>query len=238
MKRMSQEEAAEAFDDFAQKAVGAVAPKISTAKRWFKRILAVFLVLLSIPFFLSSAKMFGLVILAVGLYLAAGGFLNYKAEKIAGGLLFVVAGIAFAFFGYNSYQRGMQSKNWPVAKGSVIQSKIEKRTETTGSGSSKRKVVKSYPIVKYTYSVGSQSYQSSRITFGQSKNVHQTVARYPKGENIQVHYDPEDPGQAVLEPGGDTTFSLVFMGLGAALFAVGLFSAAKYWKMSKAISQA
>jgi energy-coupling factor transporter transmembrane protein EcfT len=238
MKRMSQEEAAEAFDDFAQKAVNTVAPKISTAKRWLKRILAVFLILLSIPFFLSSAKVFGLVILVFGLYLAAGGFLSYKLEKIAGGLLFVVAGIAFACFGYTSYQKGLESKNWPVAKGSVTQSEIEKRTETTGSGTSRRKVVKSYPVVKYTYSVGNRDYQSGRITFGQSKDAHHTVARYPKGKNIQVYYNPENPAEAVLEPGGDATLSIVFIGLGAVLLVIGLVTASKFRKMSKALSQA
>ncbi|MFZ0449149.1 MAG: DUF3592 domain-containing protein [Desulfatiglandaceae bacterium] len=238
MARMSKEEAAEAFDDFAQKAVGIVAPKISTAKRWLKRILAVFLILLSVPFFLSNAKVFGLVILTFGLYFAAGGFLDYRLEKIAGGMLFVVAGIAFAFIGYTSYQRGMESKNWPVANGSVIQSKIEKRTETTGTGTSKRKVVKSYAVVKYTYAVGNRDYQSSRITFGQSKDAYKTVSRYPKGKNIQVYYDPENPAQAVLEPGGDKTMSIVFIGLGAILLVMGLITASKFWKMSKALSHA
>jgi hypothetical protein len=238
MARMSKEEAAEAFDDFAQKAVGIVAPKISTAKRWLKRILAVFLILLSVPFFLSNAKVFGLVILTFGLYFAAGGFLDYRLEKIAGGMLFVVAGIAFAFIGYTSYQSGMESKNWPVANGSVIQSKIEKRTETTGTGTSKRKVVKSYAVVKYTYAVGNRDYQSSRITFGQSKDAYKTVSRYPKGKNIQVYYDPENPAQAVLEPGGDKTMSIVFIGLGAILLVMGLITASKFWKMSKALSHA
>jgi hypothetical protein len=237
MDRMSKEEAAEAFGEFAQKAVGAVEPKISAAKRWFKRILGAFLILLSIPFFLSSAKVFGLVILTFGLYLAAAGFLNYRMGKIAGSLLFVVVGIAFAFFGYNSYQKGMASKNWPVANGSVIQSKIEKRTETTGSGNRRRKVVRSHPVVKYTYSVGNRDYQSSRITFGQSKDAYKTVARYPKGKSVQVYYDPENPAQAVLEPGGDKTMSIVFIGLGAVLLAMGLVTASKFWKMSKALSQ-
>lgn len=242
MKRMSSQETMEAFGEFAQKAERIVKPTLSKAKRWFFCILGVFIVLVGLLISLVSTgamgKVIGLGILAFGLYIALSRFLPYKVGKIAAGLLFVVIGVAFAFIGYHSYQLGKQSKDWPVAKGSVIQSKIEKRTETTGSGSNRRKVVRSYAVVKYTYAVGNRDYQSSRIAFGQSKNAHEIVVRYPKGKSIQVYYDPQKPDQAVLEPGADPTFSIVFIGIGVVLALMGLAVAARYRKMTKVLSQA
>lgn len=240
MKRMSKEETGEAFGEFAQKAERFAKPKIARAKGCFFSLIGVFVGFLGTTLFWlqteTMGKAMGLGILAFGLFILAKTFLPYRAEKIASGLLFVVVGAVFAYFGYSSYQLGMQSKDWPVAKGSVIQSEIEKRTEFTGTGSSRRKVVKSYAVVKYTYSVGNREFQSGRITFGQSKNAHNTVARYPKGRSIQVHYDPQKPDQAVLEPGADATLSLVFIGLGVVLALIGLRVAAGFWKRAKVLS--
>lgn len=241
MKRMSKEETAEAFGEFAQKAERFAKPKIAKAKGCFFSIIGLFVGFLGgAVFWLQTetmGKVIGLGILTFGLFILAKTFLPYRAEKIASGLLFVVIGAAFAYVGYSSYQLGLQSKDWPVAMGSVIQSEIEKRTEYTGTGSSRRKVVKSYAVVKYTYSVENRDYQSGRITFGQSKNPHNTVARYPKGKSIQVYYNPRKPDQAVLEPGADKTLSLVFIGLGVVLALIGLRFAAGYWKRSRVLSQ-
>lgn len=244
MKRMSKEETAETFGEFAQKAERIVKPKIAKAKRWFFCIIGVFIVLVGLLIFLVSTgamgKVIGLGILAFGLYIALSRFLPYKVEKVASGLLFVVVGAAFAFIGYHAYQLGTQSKDWPVAKGSVIQSEIRESRRTSGSGSNRRTVVEHLPEVVYNYNVEGQSYRSSRITFGavNKLNARKTVARYPKGKRIDVFYDPQKPDQAVLEPGADPTFSIVFIGIGVVLALMGFSVAARYWKKTKALSQA
>ena len=46
------------------------------------------------------------------------------------------------------------------------------------------------------------------------------VARYPKGTRIKVYYDPDTPGNAVLEP-GDTLRAWLTIGFGAVLMIVG-----------------
>lgn len=242
MKRLSQQETLEAFGEFAQKAERIVKPKITKAKSCLFSIIGIFVAFLGLMIFLLSSetmgKVIGLGILVFGLYIVASSFLPDKAAKIAGGLLFVVIGAAFAFFGYRSYQLGTQSKEWPVAKGSVIQSEVVKRTRTTGTGTNRRKVVEYVPEVAYTYNVDGQSYRSSRITFDavNKLNARETVARYPKGKRIGVFYDPQKPDRAVLEPGADPTGGLVFIGLGVGLAFMGAFSSVNHWRRARALS--
>ena len=187
----------------------------------------------------TMGKVIGLGILVFGLYIAASKFLPYRAGKVASGLLFVVIGAAFAFFGFRSYQLGIQSKGWPATNGSVIQSEVVKRTRTTGTGANRRKVVEHIPEVAYSYSVDGQPYRSSRITFGaiNKLNAGKTVARYPKGKRIKVFYNPQKPDQAVLAPGAGATGSLVFIGIGIGLALMGAFSSIKYLKPAGAIAQ-
>ena len=243
MERMSEKETMEAFGEFAEKAENLVKPKITKAKGCLFCIIGVFVGFLGILIFLlqneTMGKVFGLAILAFGLYVAASPVLPYKANKITGGLLFFAVGVVFAYFGYSSYQLGTQSKDWPVAKGSVIQSEIRESRRTTGSGTNKRTVTELRPEVKYTYNLDGQSYESSRITFGAINKLDagKTVARYPKGKQIDVFYNPQKPDQAVLEPGTDPTGSLVFIGIGVILAFVGATTSVKHWKRSKALSQ-
>lgn len=243
MKRMSEQETAEAISEFAQKAENIVKPKITKAKGCFFCIIGVFVVFLGLMIFLlqteTMGKVIGLGILVFGLYIAAATFLPFKANKIASGLLFVVIGAAFAFFGYRSYQLGKQSLDWPVAKGSVIQSEIRESLRTTGSGTNKRTVTEHIPEVTYTYNVDGQSYQSSRITFGavNKLNAGNTVARYPKDKPIEVFYNPQKPDQAVLEPGAEPTSNLVFMGIGVILLIAGASTLFKHLKKTKVLPQ-
>lgn len=239
-KRLSAEETAEAFQDMVNKGARSLTPKIQKGKRWLKRIAAVFFILLSIPLFLTGARVVGFGVLVLGLYFFAGGFFSDKIEKIAGCTLFVLGGLVFGVHGYTVYQNGVASENWPTAEGTVIQSEIKKSERTTGTGSSKRTEVRHIPQVAYTYTVDGQSYRSSRITFGaiNALNAGATVNRYPKGKSIEVFYDPKNPDEAVLQPGAQTTSSIFFMGLGAIFAVIGLKQLSTQLKRSKALSQA
>jgi hypothetical protein len=61
--------------------------------------------------------------------------------------------------------------------------------------------------VVYTYSVNNETYTSSKITIGDPpfysniSTAKQTIAEYPPGKIVQVHYDPELPALSALIPG-------------------------------------
>lgn len=59
--------------------------------------------------------------------------------------------------------------------------------------------------IAYEYSVGERTYLGSRISAFAASSSNKTVwerlaDRYPVGSTVEVHYDPTDPQQSVLNP--------------------------------------
>jgi hypothetical protein len=103
--------------------------------------------------------------------------------------------IAFPFAIWNArktIQRAKESAAWPSTTGTI-----------TASGT-KKVMFRSQPRVAYSYAVNGTSYVSERISFAAGvppKETESVVARYPVGKEVNVHYAPEKPSDAVLEPG-------------------------------------
>ncbi|BBO76634.1 hypothetical protein DSCW_40510 [Desulfosarcina widdelii] len=201
-KRYSEDETKALFKDFVNKADTSMAPKIKTAKRWGKRVVGIFLVLIALPFLLSGVGMGGLITMGVGLFLLAGSFLSPAMEKLAFAVLFLAVGIVIAGFSYNGYRTSLASKSWPNVTGSIVQSEIEKQTSTSGEGADKKTTVKEYPKIAYQYHIDGHQYKSAKISYLSSiGSARQVVSRYPQGKTIPVYYNPDKPEQAVLVPG-------------------------------------
>lgn len=149
---------------------------------------------------------------AVGIALASG----------LGGI-FIVAGAA-------AHWRSRRACAWPSADGEIVRSDlIEHRGDDWGDAPS-------YAAdVAYVYHVDGTRYEATRIAFGyDSMRLPETVAafklrRYPLGARVRVFYNPQAPGDAVLEP-GRARYALALIGFGAALAAggVGLLFAVQY----------
>jgi hypothetical protein len=60
--------------------------------------------------------------------------------------------------------------------------------------------------VRYTYEVNGRQYSGDRLTVGVrisatfSAFAKRAAARYPVGMEVDVHYNPESPGESVLHP--------------------------------------
>ena len=83
------------------------------------------------------------------------------------------------------------------------------------------------PIVRYRYRVGGRDLESDQIRIGGVALMTRVlagglVARYPVGAHVDVHIDPDDPGNALLEqsnPGALIAFTVVFGFIAAVLTA-------------------
>jgi hypothetical protein len=121
--------------------------------------------------------------------------------------------------------RAIASLNWPATQGIVIASKVE----ASGFSTDESRV----PSVSYRYSVNGKEYVSSAIEVvvvgngNTDSSARQVVERYPRGKQVEVHYDPGDPARAYLEPGfpnNDIFVSLLFIagvGMGFLLLCAG-----------------
>ena len=105
---------------------------------------------------------------------------------------------------------------WPTAEGRVLDSRLREVHDHDGT------TWQAY--VLYEYSVDGVGYRSDvlQLEAGSSsftKGAQKTIARYSIGSVVPVYYNPEAPGDAMLEPGKMTWW--VFLG-GALFFLVGV----------------
>jgi hypothetical protein len=100
-----------------------------------------------------------------------------------------------------------QSASWPVTPGRIVASGVESyidwHRENSDTGPPRRYYK---PSVVYSYDVKGHQYRGDRISPGLKISAtipalaDRAARRYPIGTAVNVHYNPEDPGESVLEP--------------------------------------
>ncbi len=141
--------------------------------------------------------------------------------------LFVIVlftlGLGLLGYNWSQQHKAWESRQWPTVQGQVISTGMAESSDDNG--------VAYAPIVRYTYEVDGVEYQSSRIAFGPTeytssrRKVAQVLARYPEGSAVTVHYNPNDPHEAVLET--QVQGSLVFTLIGGLMVIMG------FWELGK-----
>lgn len=133
--------------------------------------------------------------------------------------------------GYSMFDRqvkqihsAIDSVGWPSSKGTVIGSVIKSRTIKTGeSGRAEYKTE-----IRYEYAVHGRSYVSdiySLASSGYNFDTDRSVAinlseRYPMGSKLDVHYNPMNPSEGLVQPGVEPRaidrwpISVFLMGIG------------------------
>jgi hypothetical protein len=119
----------------------------------------------------------------------------------------------------------VRATQWPVVPGTILSSEIRKETlilDVRTTGSLRRTPVERF-YVTYAYMAGGVRYTGSRfdaLTRAGANYPHRAQARYPRGAAVDIHVDPNDPAQAVLEapwPIGVALVALVALPLGVLL---------------------
>lgn len=136
------------------------------------------------------------------------------------GIAMTAAGVICFIMGRNTLRTARASKKWPTVQGTI-----------TSSGTVLMNTLQGGPAtaasVKYEYEVEGKKYSADRISMGQygtggGGHAKAEAAKYPEGKTVEVHYDPQNPSQAVLEPGGAIFTSVFLLSFAAMLFPVGL----------------
>jgi len=129
------------------------------------------------------------------------------------GLLFQAIGTLMIVYWAVNRQKAARSRSWPTCTGRVLSSRVLEKTESDEEGGP---TTYYQAQVEYEYTVDGHPYRSNRIAFGtawtaSSAEQTETVERYRTGEDVQVHYRPGQPGDAVLDttPGAGTKVLLI-----------------------------
>ena len=152
-------------------------------------------------FFSNGAVMFSLFISLIGLVMIVSALVSmYKARK---------------------------TEFWRQATGKVLESDVAKNIRSIGGNT---KTTTYRPEICYSYQVDDQEYVSDRIGVAGSYSssspakAYRIATKYPVDKEVTVYYDPNKPGQSVLETGVPKeirtmrTVGIVLM-IGALLFA-------------------
>ncbi|QEX23782.1 hypothetical protein FRZ61_37210 [Hypericibacter adhaerens] len=174
----------------------------------------------------------GLAVVAYGVWRFGGPVLTTLEGRMGEDRshIFLIAGgaglfLLLLFFG--ARKSAKQGNAWPSVSGRVVQSGTESYQERID----RRTVTRYAPVVEYAYLVNGREYRSRQIRLpkvqiGRSQaGAAKIAARYPEGKEVEVHYDPANPGEAALErSSGAAWFLLVLalIGFGVAVYASGV----------------
>lgn len=122
-------------------------------------------------------------------------------------LMFLLAGALIAYC-VREWRLALEARRlahasllWPTTPGRVVASSVQ--IEILGSDSDG--VAHYVPDVRFTYMVAGATYTGTTVAFrdlrGWKKHAAAIVARYPVGAEVAVHYNPDAPGECVLEAG-------------------------------------
>ena len=117
-------------------------------------------------------------------------------------LAMLIAGVFLGYVGWKDLQHARASSSWPEAPGTVTSSGVSQQ-ETRDTKTHRTRITYK-PGVYYNYKVNGRAFSSDRISFGDYSSSNRSraqkiVSKYPRGKSVTVHYNPEEPGMAVLE---------------------------------------
>jgi hypothetical protein len=175
---------------------------------------------------------FGIALAAViyALVAIAPGLVEEQFPKANTPVVIIAAavGVLVLLFFIASYRFSRKAADWPLVRGTVLQSGTEK-VESRSQGS--QQIVYA-PVVEYGYRVSDVDYVSRQIKLGVTVSGSQgyaagVAARYPQGSIVDVHYDPANPSSAALENPTRLSWLLLVVALacfGLAAYASGALS--------------
>jgi hypothetical protein len=126
-------------------------------------------------------------------------------------IIVLVGGVFLAADYVRTRRLASASLRWPTASGrvthcDVIEEIIEEKTEHDNRPTTS-KLVHRYQIdLRYAYRVGKRDFIGTEVDWngtmisGLREAAEEAAAKYRPGKSVQVYYDPDQPGQAVLEP--------------------------------------
>jgi len=138
----------------------------------------------------------------------------------AGVCLLMFGGLLFNLFRMRSQMQAARA--WDKVEGVITVSKVDQPAAHVSDD-----LNDATPIIRYRYRAGGQDLEGGRVAIGGEPLMTRVLAgkltaRYPVGAHVDIHIDPNDPNNAVVEPGqpGNISaliaFTVVF-GLAAAV---------------------
>jgi hypothetical protein len=147
------------------------------------------------------------------------------------GGVFTVIGGGMLLWGILDSIKAAESESWPTVQGAIVTSQVASSTDSDGDTTY-------YADIVYSYRVSGTVYEGDRVVFGEGSTsdydaMQEVADRYPARRTVTVYYNPDDPADAVLEPGFNWWLMLP-LGIGVIFALVGIGTAwGTLWTISR-----
>ena len=134
-----------------------------------------------------------------------------------------IAGFFMVLVGGTSAYEAYSSQFWPTTTGEIITSRVDIHANAYGNRTYRSKIKYAY-VVNQLENAG-EHFTSERVgidPFPSSDNraiAEAGLERYPKGERVDVYYNPNRPQRSMLEPSFSLS-KLIYPGVGLLILAV------------------
>jgi hypothetical protein len=156
-----------------------------------------------------------------------------ELRRLAGALLIVVFGVAFAGFGWYSLQEEQADLNNAIEHEGQVQSVAieEDVTRRDRDDDGFRETDRDYkPVIEYTYDYEGETYTSRSVfpgpdqSFDSRDGAEKYTEKYEAGQTVTVYVNENEPGSAFLVRKSSSTKYKLFMGAGVVVALIGLVS--------------
>ena len=129
-----------------------------------------------------------------------------------GAVILLIVGLGIIAGVYYFYRTAAASQSWPTTSGTVTLSSYYRNDSRDSDGHTS---ITYGAKIHYKYQVDGTDYHGDRVSSldyssSNTKHVHSIMDRYPMGKEVTVHYNPDNPSDALLEPGVHWVFYLLF----------------------------
>ena len=101
-----------------------------------------------------------------------------------------------------AYYEVMRAASWPSVDAVVSHCEVSTSSEIHyGAKTGPRVIQRADLSFQFTYAVGGHSYVSTRFYAWGQPSAYWAAREYPFGQHFTARYNPNDPAEAVVEPG-------------------------------------
>jgi hypothetical protein len=148
-------------------------------------------------------------------------------------------GIGELFYGFHLKRKLVLAADaWPVSKGIITHSELGSMSSNNSSPGYRTTY---YPIIEFEFSVDNTKYVSKKVRWGGHVEANSQgivasfIEPYPVGKTVDVHYNPQNPADCVIETDPSFVTKLPIMIGIAFIIGGGLFAWATLFAMHQDI---
>jgi hypothetical protein len=127
---------------------------------------------------------------------------NLMGSNIVIAIIAFAFGSIFFFIGWRTVKKNKIAAAWPTVPGKIVSAELDSYIKTDEDGD---KTTMYVPLITYEYKVEGEAYTNNRVKVQpfvatNMKSVEmKELDAFPVGGAVEVHYDPFNPGDALLE---------------------------------------